>query len=426
MNADDAWLSDLEVATAHSAEAAWRIMALRSDFWRSDSAVGLHYCLLSDRFPEGADLSVLESIAEEAEGSLLVAALAALNRIAARRPLDAPTRAEGPEHTVARLAAAALEADGVGALAGYFAINLANARRALGPEQDAAALEAYAIALAHDPERGAWHLDHAVCHKWRGRWQPCLDAVLRARSRLGETRAVLWNLALAATALGDGDLAAGAWKSLGFEGVRMSGGGLPFLEGVPPRRIRVRSKPSGYGVVAQDAGFEVLNVAPLSPAHGVVSSASFEDAPLDFGDIVLWDGAPVASDELGPIFPALERLRAGDERRHRFVAIIDEVGLANLREALGEGVRLFVHDGDPAAEPSGERLMYGKIVSQSVSDASLRTRLEAYGAKARTLRLAAPALYEALGDSRRAGQEHQAWRGVERAAIKRGLVPSRG
>ena len=36
--------------------------------------------------------------------------------------------------------------------------------------------------------------------------------------------------------------------------------------------------------------------------------------------------------------------------------------------------------------------------------------------------LAIPELYEALGDSKRAGQEHQAWRGIERNAMKKGLV----
>ena len=40
----------------------------------------------------------------------------------------------------------------------------------------------------------------------------------------------------------------------------------------------------------------------------------------------------------------------------------------------------------------------------------------------RGLAIALPRLYELLEETKRAGQEHQAWRGVERKAIKRGLL----
>ena len=45
------------------------------------------------------------------------------------------------------------------------------------------------------------------------------------------------------------------------------------------------------------------------------------------------------------------------------------------------------------------------------------------GRALRTMRLAMPELYEKTGPTKRAGQEHQAWRGIERVALKRGLVP---
>jgi hypothetical protein len=37
---------------------------------------------------------------------------------------------------------------------------------------------------------------------------------------------------------------------------------------------------------------------------------------------------------------------------------------------------------------------------------------------ARPLSVSLPALYEELGDSKRAGQEHQAWRGIEGKALR--------
>jgi hypothetical protein len=37
---------------------------------------------------------------------------------------------------------------------------------------------------------------------------------------------------------------------------------------------------------------------------------------------------------------------------------------------------------------------------------------------ARALVAALPKLYEELGETKRAGQEHQAWRGIERKALR--------
>jgi hypothetical protein len=37
---------------------------------------------------------------------------------------------------------------------------------------------------------------------------------------------------------------------------------------------------------------------------------------------------------------------------------------------------------------------------------------------ARPLSMSLPALYEELGDAKRAGQEHQAWRGIEGKALR--------
>jgi len=36
----------------------------------------------------------------------------------------------------------------------------------------------------------------------------------------------------------------------------------------------------------------------------------------------------------------------------------------------------------------------------------------------RAVSIALPSLYEELGDSKRAGQEHQAWRGIEGKALR--------
>jgi len=195
-------------------------------------------------------------------------------------------------------------------------------------------------------------------------------------------------------------------------------------------------------------GFELVWTAPLSPCHGVVQSPTFGDAPIDYGDLVLWDGAPVAAhqvsaEEAVPVFPLLEVLRPGDERRWAFVALEREPeALEGLEQALPEGTRVFVQQERvghhcPACE-AGEAhehqeagsataaatatatagLARGKVIVQRTQDLeAFRTAWEA-ATGVRALSVSLPALYEELGDSKRAGQEHQAWRGIEGKALR--------
>jgi len=178
-----------------------------------------------------------------------------------------------------------------------------------------------------------------------------------------------------------------------------------------------------------------------------VQSPTFRDAPIDYGDLVLWDGAPVAAhktldQETVPVFPLLEILRRGDERRWPFIALEREPGSVRSLEAdLPEGARLFVQkervehhcaaceagephrhgDGDVTAATGSAvaTLVRGKLIVPRAQDLSeLRSAWEtAIGT--RPLSIALPALYEELGDSKQAGQAHQAWRGIEGKALRR-------
>jgi len=73
---------------------------------------------------------------------------------------------------------------------------------------------------------------------------------------------------------------------------------MPLVPGLPPMQVRVLAKGPGTGpnatVPDSSVSFELVWVAPLSPCHGVVQSATFREAPIDYGDVVLWDGAPVS------------------------------------------------------------------------------------------------------------------------------------
>ncbi len=397
---------------------AWELLEPHADELSEDPDLALVWLGALEHAPSRPTLrqEVRRALASTGDTRLVVAACAALNAAAQLRPLDLPPLDGGPAEEAARLAEDALGQEPDGPLAGYLWINRANALRAMGPEHDGRAQRAYQEALARD-DRGWWHFDLAVLHKWRGRWRASLEAGLAAQERLGAERPVSWNIALAATAIGDGERAAEVWRTLGLQPRLDAGGGLPVVEGIPPLRVRVPSRSSGYGLGEPEEDLlEVVWVQPISPCHGVVSSPTFGDAPVDFGDVVLWDGAPVHLDP--SCFPLLEILHRGDERRLRFLAIGSPAEVEELVAGLADlGVHAFAHP--RGHEVAGQRVAVGKLIVPAGTDPhEVRRRLEAHPGA----RWAIPELYELCGDTKRAGREHQTWRGLVRAAIKRGLV----
>lgn len=245
--------------------------------------------------------AALERYAED--GELVVAASAALLRAADRRGLDAPPREDGPAAVVAE-ATSALVAKAPAELAPWLWINHANALRRLGPERDADAQRAFANALELAPGRAGWWLDLGLLHKWRGRWGEARASVERAAAQGADPRRVAFERAITSTALGERAEALAAWETLGVPMEAREAGGWVAAQELPPVRVRVPARPSEYGLrqlrVDKDLPgdpegriFELVWVAPLSPVHGVVSSPTFEDAPVDYGDVVLWDAAPV-------------------------------------------------------------------------------------------------------------------------------------
>jgi tetratricopeptide (TPR) repeat protein len=372
----------------------------------------------------------------------------ALIRAAERVPPDEPQPPGGAARRAADAAARCLRAlaaraPGDEPLLGFLHMSHANALRLLRAYDDA--LAACRTALAIDPERGTWWFNLGLLHKARGEWAEALDVNRRARALLGDEKPVLFNIAIAATALGRGDDAAEALRRLGLD-AQVAPSGMPWVEGLPPAQVRAATLGSGLNprdsaVPDRSVGFELLWVTPISPCHGVVSSASQRDASVDYGDVVLWDPVPVGvTDHAGkpvPRFPLLAVLRRGDERRFRFVALQqDEGAVAAFGEALPDEAQLFIHherierlcarcaSGEHmqkhAHEPEEEhRLVYGKlIVPGGVDLHAFRRELDARLHASPSIQLIVPALLEALGDTEAAGKAHQLWRGLSRTGLK--------
>lgn len=371
------------------------------------------------------------------EPDLVLGATSLLLEQAARRGMDEPVGEDDHPAAVAALCLEQCLEASAGPERGPLNASLGNALRFCGPRRDADAQAAFGRALELDRGRGDWWQDLAVLHKWRGRFEEALRATQEARTCLGETRGTLWNIAICATAIGDGATACDAWNRLGIPAQPDPATTMPVVEGLPPLMIRVLSRGSATdGTSAwpeRAVGFELVWIAPLSPCHGVVQSPTFRDAPIDYGDLILWDGAPVASHiregrEPIPVFPVLEVLRQGAERRWPFVGIERVPGAVGDFEArLPKGTRLFlraehVEHHCPACasaethvgHPDDSTLVRGKLIVPANQELQPFQQVWETALKQARFVASVPGLYEELGNTKRAGQEHQAWRGIER------------
>jgi hypothetical protein len=434
----------------------WRELLERRDQLKNDPKLaGLALGLIRELGNTAEHRPVLRDLAEAWTGDwrLALATASMLLEQAGRRGMDEPpVSEEGPAFWAAssleRALAALSESERNNPeAAGNLNAMLGNALRICGPNRDEEAREAFTRAVEIDPERGEWWYDAGLLDKWRGRFDDGFAANELALMHMGPERPVLWNLAICATAIGKAEEAVEAWEALGVQARIDHGRDMPYVADLPPLLLRVLSRTPETDATSQlpdkAVGFELVWVAPLSPCHGVVQSPTFRDAPIDYGDLVLWDGAPVAAHETidqgtVPVFPLLEILRHGAERRLPFVAFEREPGaLEGLEADLPEGVRVFIqqervhhgcaacaageaheHHADATATPTPSALVRGKVILPPTQQ--LDEFLDAWEASLtkRSASVAIPSLYELLKDTQRAGQEHQAWRGIEGKALR--------
>ena len=343
--------------------ATWEELLQRREQMRQDPKLaGLALGLIQEMGNGAAHRAVLKELSESwvDDWRLLLAAAAMLIEQAGRRGMDEPPISEdSPASWAARAIERSLETLNEAEqkdpeVAGMLYAMLGNALRLCGPNRDADAQEAFTRAIELDPDRGEWWYDAGLLDKWRGRFDEGYAANELARMHLGDERPVLWNLAICATAIGKAEEAVDAWREIGVEAQIDRSRGMPYVAGLPPLLLRVLSRTPETDATSQlpdkAVGFELVWVAPLSPCHGVVQSPTFRDAPIDYGDVVLWDGAPVAVHETAsndpvPVFALLEILRHGAERRWPFIALEREPGaLEGLETDLPEGTRVFIQE----------------------------------------------------------------------------------
>ena len=307
---------------------------------------------------------------------------------------------------------------------------LGTASKAAGRRWDQVCERAHAQLVDLDPSNPSHHYNLGLFYKTRGRFSDGLDANLRA-AELGndEDEATLWNTGICATGAGEGATALRIWKSLG-QRIEMGRFGLPDGS-YPDAKVRLAQRPLATRdteSMPDEPGLEeTIWVERLSPCHGIVRSALYQDIGTDYGDVVLFDGAPITHQTYGdqdiPVFPHLVTLERGNYGVYPFAGTQKhERQLADLSERLPEDAVVYVHTEQVAFfcaqcwstpglahdhETNTEhRVVYGKICAPpSIDPARLLAHLDEVVEESDELRILAPELAHAAGLSERSEVE---------------------
>ncbi len=206
---------------------------------------------------------------------------------------------------------------------------LAGAARLFGRQKDDIAERAYKRAIEIDPSRSYQHYNYGLFLKTRGRFEEAMRAN-EAASRLADEpdEAIQWNLGICATGAGLGDVALKVWKVLGHH-IEMGRFGLP--EGrYPECKVRLAERPLAERASATDdpGQEETVWIERLSGCHGIITSVLYHDLGVNYGDVILFDGAPITHHMLGdkeiPVFPHLATLLRRQYKFFRFAGTQDQ------------------------------------------------------------------------------------------------------
>lgn len=318
---------------------------------------------------------------------------------------------------------------------------LAIAARVLGRTWDAVAERAHRRLVELEPERWERHYDLGLFYKTRGRFGEG-QAANRAAWERGGSRdeSVQWNLGICATGARDAETALEVWRGMG-QHLELGRFGLP--EGsYPPVKIRLAERPLAERrppTEPDDPGAEeTVWIERSSPCHGVVRSALYYDAiGVDYGDVILFDGAPIThhtyGDERIAVFPHLVTLVHSRYHVFPFAGTQRTNGqIAELSRSLSNDAVVYVHteqflqlcqscwespNVDHARHaPTTRHVVTGKLCAPpSMQATTLLAELDRAVHEHEGTNLFVPQLVRTTGDEKRAQIEERRLRMIESA-----------
>ena len=307
---------------------------------------------------------------------------------------------------------------------------LSTATRMMARQHDDLARSAHERLAEIEPDNSSRHYNYGLFLKTRGFFDEGMAANGRARSLTDETvESYEWNFGICATGAGDGEAALEVWKKMGQK-IEMGRFGLPDGR-YPQCKVRLAERPLAERAKENDdPGLEeTIWIQRLSPCHGIVRSVLYQDLGVDYGDIVLIDGAPITYHKYGekeiPVFPHLATLRRSNYQFYDFAATQEENGqISDATSDLPEDAIVYSHTEnfrilcrscwqDPSIdhehdEQVEKHIVTGRIAAPSdVEPSMLLEKIDAALAQAKGCRIYAPDLCESAGQPDRAAVERR-------------------
>lgn len=190
---------------------------------------------------------------------------------------------------------------------------LATSARMMARQKDAIAESSLRKLTEIDPRNGAHHYNLGLFYKTRGRFA---EGVAANRAAAGLSQEVVdayeWNLGICATGAGNAETALDVWKRMGQK-IELGRFGLPE-GGYPACKVKLAERPLVERVANLDdpGEEETVWIERLSPCHGIIRSVLYGNLGVDYGDVILMDGAPITHHTFGerqiPVFPHLATL----------------------------------------------------------------------------------------------------------------------
>lgn len=226
---------------------------------------------------------------------------------------------------------------------------LSSAARLCSRQYDSLAEESYSRLVDLLPETPWAHYNQGLFFKTRGEFRRGVSANQKA-IELAESpsQAYYWNLGICATGAGEGETALEIWKNQG-QNIEMGRFNLP--EGrYPSCKVKLSRYPLAERNIENDyPGIEeTIWIERLSPCHGIVRSVLYEDLGVDYGDVVLFDGAPITYHLYGEqkiaVFPHLATLVKRGYQFFDFCGTQKEAGvLGQISETLNGDAVIYSH-----------------------------------------------------------------------------------
>ncbi|MET4230926.1 tetratricopeptide repeat protein [Bradyrhizobium sp. 482_C4_N1_1] len=226
---------------------------------------------------------------------------------------------------------------------------LATAARMLSRQQDAIAKSSYRKLTELNPQNSTHHYNLGLFYKTRGRFADGATANQIAASLADEvTESYEWNLGICATGAKNASLALDVWRRMGLA-IEIGRFGLPECS-LSQCKVKLAERPLAERTADQDdpGAEETIWIERLSPCHGIVRSVLYQKLGVDYGDVILIDGAPITHHTYGevqvPVFPHLATLERRNYQLFDFAGTQDSARqLADLTAELDEDAVVYSH-----------------------------------------------------------------------------------